>query len=229
MTGHHKPFAFDRVFAPDGTVLRDGDQVKRMLTEAEAAEREAAAADAARRSEEAESAKAAADALRQLAGRMQAVIARMDGESEQMRADAARLAVTAAKVIAGKALEHYAEDTIEACAKEALEDLRAEPRLAVRVAPHLADPIAERLYAAAEKSGFDGAVVVRADEEVSTGDVVLEWRAGAIERTAAQIETRISEAVEKWLARPEDAAEPDAPADDETHDTDNAEPEAGAA
>ena len=228
MTGHHKPFAFDRVFAADGTVLRDGDRVKRMLTEAEAAEREAAAADAARQSEEAASAKAAAEALRQLAGRMQAVIARMDAESEQMRADAARLAVTAAKVIAGKALENYAEDTIEECAREALNDLRAEPRLAVRVAPNLADPIAERLYAAAEQSGFDGAVVVRADEEVSTGDVVLEWRAGAIERTAAEIEARISDAVEKWLARPDDAGARDDATQDEP-DNQDAEPEAGAA
>jgi flagellar assembly protein FliH len=48
-------------------------------------------------------------------------------------------------------------------------------------------------------------VVVRADEEVSAGDCVIEWRAGAIERSASEIEARIADAVRKWLTHPQDA------------------------
>ena len=84
-----------------------------------------------------------------------------DAPLEYMRADAARLAIAAARAVAGAAMERYGADTIEACVKDALADLRAEPRIAVRVAPHLADPLAERLYQYAEAEGFDGAVVVR--------------------------------------------------------------------
>lgn len=202
MSQAYKPFAFDRVFAEDGTVLRDGESVKRMLTLEEAEAKAEAAADQARRSEDAAASKEAAEALKQLTGRMQAVLSRMDTESTALREDAARLAAAAAARIAGKALEQYGEEAIVDCVREALIDLRAEPRIAVRVAPHLADPIADRLYQEAERMGFEGAVVVRADEEVAGGDCVLEWRAGVIERTAADIETRIGEAVEKWLARP---------------------------
>jgi flagellar assembly protein FliH len=204
-----KPFAFDREFAADGTVLRDGDTIRRVLTEDEAQALAESAAEQARQTEEAQAARASAEALRQVSAKLQALLARLDAESEALREDAARLAVAAASAIAGKALEQYGADTIEACAKEALADLRAEPRIAVRVAPNLADVIAERLYAFAEAEGFDGAVVVRADDEIAAGDCVLEWRAGAVERTAAEIETRIAEAVNTWLANP-DAGEDEA-------------------
>lgn len=207
MTASFKRFAFDREYAADGTVLRDGERVRRIFTEdearamADAAAGKAAEGDAARM----------ADTLRQISGRMQAVLARMDNESEAMRADAVRLAMAAARAIAGAALDRYGADTIEACAREALAELRAEPRLAVRVAPELVEEIAERLDSEAARMGFEGAVIVRADEEVGPGDVVLEWRAGAVERTAADIEQRLEDTARKWLAAP--AGDSDASSD----------------
>lgn len=202
MSQAYKPFAFDRVFSEDGTVLRDGDRVKNILTREEADAQAQTAADAARQSEEVQASREAAEALKQLTGRMQAVLSRMDAESASIREDATRLAAAAAAKIAGRALEEYGADTITECVREALADLRSEPRIAVRVAPHLADVLAERLHESAETMGFEGAVVVRADDQVASGDCVLEWRAGVIERTAADIESRIADAIEKWLARP---------------------------
>ncbi|KAA5802177.1 hypothetical protein F1654_10060 [Alkalicaulis satelles] len=202
MTSHFTRFAFDREYAPDGTVLRDGEKVRRVFTEDEARSLADAAAREAAASEESRSAAAAAEALRQIAGRMQAVLARMDAESEALREDAVRLALTAAGVIAGAALERFGADTVEACVRDAMAELRAEPRLAVRVAPALADSMAERLYEQAQLMGFEGAVIVRADAEAAPGDVVLEWRAGAIERTASDIAARLQAAAEKWLAAP---------------------------
>jgi len=213
MSDTFKPFAFDREFAADGTVLRDGDKIKKVLTEAEAKAMADAAAAEARQDEEADAARATAEALKQVTAKLQALHARLDQESEALRQDAARLALAAARAIAGAALEQYGEETIEACLTDALSDLRAEPRIAVRVAPHLADIVAERLYAFADQEGLDGAVVVRADDEVSAGDCVLEWRAGAIERTANEIEARIAETVRKWLADPDSQAETGGSAD----------------
>ncbi len=213
MSDQFKPFAFDREFAADGTVLRDGEKIRRILTEAEARAMADAAASDARQGEEAEAARAAADALKQVNAKLQALHARLDQESEALREDAARLAMAAARAIAGAALEQYGADTIEACLKEALSDLRSEPRIAVRVAPPLADTIAERLYAFADQEGLDGAIVVRADEEVGLGDCVLEWRAGAIERTASEIEARIEETVRKWLAEPQSRSDAGSSAD----------------
>lgn len=198
MTTSFRRFAFDREYAADGTVLRDGERVRRIFTEDEA---RAMADAAANRAAEGDAARMA-ETLRQISGRMQAVLARMDDESEAMRADAVRLALAAARSIAGAALDRFGADTIEACAREALAELRAEPRLAVRVAPHLVEEIAERLDSEAARLGFEGAVIVRADEDVGAGDVVLEWRAGAVERTAADIEQRLEDTARKWLAAP---------------------------
>ncbi|MBI1264014.1 MAG: hypothetical protein GC187_04685 [Alphaproteobacteria bacterium] len=198
MTTSFRRFAFDREYAADGTVLRDGERVRRLFTEDEAR----AMADAAASQAATADAQKAADTLRQLSGRMQAVLARMDAESEAMREDAVRLALAAARVIAGAALDRYGADAIEACAREALAELRAEPRLAVRVAPSLVDEIAERLDGEAARLGFEGAVIVRGDEDVVCGDVVLEWRAGAVERTAADIAARLEDTARKWLAAP---------------------------
>jgi flagellar assembly protein FliH len=202
VTRKARPFAFDREFAADGTVLRDGEKIRRVLTEDEAQALASSAAQEARQSEEAEAARASADALRQINAKLHALLAQLNSESEQLREDAARLAIAAARAIAGKALDQYGIETIEACVKEALGDLRAEPRISIRVAPHIADPIAERLHDWAEAEGMEGAVLVRADDEVATGDCFLEWRAGTIERSAAEIEARIGEVVENWLANP---------------------------
>ncbi|MCC5995726.1 MAG: hypothetical protein JJU18_05075 [Oceanicaulis sp.] len=202
MTSAFRRFAFDREYAADGTVLRDGEKLRRVFTEDEARAMADAAAREAAGSHEAQTATAAAEALRHIAGRMQAVIARMDAESEALREDAVRLALTAAGVIAGAALERYGADTVEACVRDAMAELRAEPRLAVRVAPELADVMAERLYEQAETMGFEGKVIVRADPDTVPGDVVLEWRSGAIERTAADITARLQAAADKWLAGP---------------------------
>ena len=209
MSDTFKPFAFDREFAADGTVLRDGEKIRKVLTEAEAAALADEAAEQARKGEESQAARATVDALKQVTAKLQALHARLDQESDALREDAARLALVAARAIAGAALEQYGEETIKACVVEALADLRAEPRIAVRVAPHLADPIAERLYAFAQNEGMDGAVVVRADEEIAMGDCVVEWRAGAIERTASEIEARIEDTVRKWLADPDADASSD--------------------
>lgn len=213
----HTPFSFDRVFASDGTVLRDGERVKRMLTLAEAQEQADAAAARALESDTAETSRAAAEALKTLAGRIQVILARMDAESEAIRADAARLAVAAARQIAGAALAAHGDETVLECASSIMDDLRAEPRIAVRVTPVLADMIAERLYAEAERRGLEGAVIVRADDEVAVGDCVLEWRSGSVERTASDIEARIAELVERWLAAPSGAQ-------DASPSTDEAEP-----
>lgn len=207
MSDTFKPFAFDREFAADGTVLRDGQKIRKVLTEAEAKAMADEAASEARRSEEAEAARATAEALKQVTAKLQALHARLDQESEVLREDAVRLALAVARTIAGAALDRFGEDTIASCVREALRDLRSEPRIAVRVAPHLADSVAERLYAFADAEGLEGAVIVRADEDTPVGDCVIEWRSGAIERSAQDIEARITEVVGKWLADPEPEAE----------------------
>ena len=112
MSTRHTPFGFDRVFAADGTVLRDGERVKRMLTLSEAQEQAEAAARQALQGETAEAARQTAEAVKVLSARIQTILVRMDTESAAMRADAARLALSAARQIAGAALERFGDEAV---------------------------------------------------------------------------------------------------------------------
>ncbi len=217
MSTRHTPFGFDRVFAADGTVLRDGERVKRMLTLAEAEEQAEAAARQALQGETAEAARQTAEAVKVLSARIQTILVRMDTESAAMRADAARLALSAARQIAGAALERFGDEAVLECAGSIMDDLRAEPRIAIRVAPQLADAVADQLQAVAELKGFEGALVIRGDEEVAVGDCVLEWRAGSVERSASDIETRIGDIIERWLAAPAEDTTPHMAAEELKH------------
>ena len=200
-------FAFDREFAPDGTVLREGDVFKRVYTEEEMQMAAEQAAIAAQEMAEVQAQEAAAEAAKQLVGQVAALTGRLAAEAEAMRQDAARLALATARAIAGEALQRYGEDTLMQCITEALTDLRGEPRIAVRVAPQFADQLGALLDEEAKMAGLDGALIVRADSEVAVGDCLIEWRSGAIERTAADIEAHIAQAVANWLAHPDDDAQ----------------------
>ena len=206
MTDGFRKFDFDREFAPDGRILREGDTFKRVYTEEEMQMVAEQAAEAARQVAEAQ--EAAAEAAGQVVHQVAGLLGRMQAESEAMRQDAARLALASARIIAGAALEQFGEETLTNCITEALSDLRSEPRIAVRVNPSMADALAEILEGEAAQRGLEGALIVRADAEIARTDCVLEWRSGAIERTTADIEARIEQAVTNWLAQPreDDAA-----------------------
>lgn len=208
MTDGFRKFDFDREFAPDGRILREGDTFKRVYTEEEMQMVAEQAAEAARQVAEIEAQEAAAEAAGQVVHQVAGLLGRMQAESEAMRQDAARLALASARIIAGAALEQFGEETLTNCITEALSDLRSEPRIAVRVNPSMADALAEILEGEAAQRGLDGALIVRADAEIARTDCVLEWRSGAIERTTADIEARIEQAVTNWLAQPreDDAA-----------------------
>jgi len=202
VTDGFRKFDFDREFAPDGRILREGDTFKRVYTEDEMQMVAEQAAEAARQVAEIEAQEAAAEAAGQVVHQVAGLLGRLQAESEAMRQDAARLALASARIIAGAALEQYGEETLKDCITEALADLRSEPRVAVRVNPSMSDALAEILEGEAAQHGLEGALIVRADADVPRTDCVLEWRSGAIERTTADIESRIEQAVKNWLAQP---------------------------
>ena len=103
---------------------------------------------------------------------------------------------------AGQALDQFPLDTIEAVAREAVQDLRSEPRLSVRCAPELVEALSERLEETARNAGFDGAILVRGEDGLRSADVRLEWGAGAVQRSADEIDARLNDVVARWLASP---------------------------
>lgn len=213
-------FAFSTVFSESGEVLRDGDRIRRILTEAEAEEAKKAAFAEGEASQVARAAQTEADALRAVASQMQLILSRLHGESEALRADSAKLAVAAARKIAGAALEQYGAETVASLAAEAMSELRGEPRLSVHCAPDLEAPLSEKLAEVAKQTGFEGAIVVRGESGLTGADCRLEWRRGSISQSSEEIGARLETLVAKWLDQaPQDDADTDTPSSDGRADT----------
>ncbi|WP_022697064.1 flagellar assembly protein FliH [Euryhalocaulis caribicus] len=185
-----KPFQFGTEFSADGEVLRSAE-TKRVLTLEEVEAEKDKAREEGRQGMEAE----AAQALKTLAGQMQMALSQTASIHDSLRADAAELALTAARKIAGAALDGYPDaeltDLIESCASE----LRAAPRLRARVPAHLMDRLKPALEQAVAEIGFEGMLRVDPVEDAASGMVCLDWDEGAVtfdpEETTARIETLV--------------------------------------
>jgi flagellar assembly protein FliH len=71
----------------------------------------------------------------------------------------------------------------------------------VRVAEELVEPAGARLKALADERGFTGRLVLLPAPELAPDDARIEWADGGVERNRSEIERRIAEAVERYLAR----------------------------
>jgi flagellar assembly protein FliH len=143
--------------------------------------------------------RASSDALRAIASLMQMMLGRLSEEAHSLRTDAAEVAIAAARVVAGTALDAFGEEAVADIVTTAVAQLRDVPRLVVRVSPDLAETIEARLIGCAREAGFNGEIAVRADPDASIGDCTLDWGDGAIthDRTAAF--EAIAQAGQNWL------------------------------
>lgn len=218
-----RKFDFGTVFSADGEVLRDGENVRRVLTseEVELAKQKAFADGEA--SVVAQAAQQQAEAVRAIASQMQLILSRLQAESDSLRRDAATTALIAAKKIAGAALDQHAAGSVTEFAQSIMTDLRDEPVFRIRCADAIAGDVSTALEQTASEAGFAGAIDVRADSEMTGADCRLEWGSGEIERSRADIENRIDALVAEWLAAPIE----DAPAEAAADDTADSDPAAG--
>jgi flagellar assembly protein FliH len=144
--------------------------------------------------------RATSESLRAIANLMQMTLGRLSEEAQSLREDAAEIALTAAKVIAGSALDAFGDEAVADIVSKAVEQLRDAPRLVVRVAPELAETIEGRLIDCARQAGFYGEIVVRGDPDAASGDCNLDWGDGAITHNRAAAFEIITQAGQDWLA-----------------------------
>jgi flagellar assembly protein FliH len=190
-------------FAPpddfaDGTILRGPRRDARIQAEIDAA-REAGREEGFRAALD-ETATRQADALQAIARQMQLVLSRLGPESEALRNDCAELALAAARALAGAALTENGAALARALVTAAAQDLRAAPRLVVRLPEDAAAVAAPLLAQAARSAGHDGAVEVLTDPSARPGDVTLSWDGGAIVRSGAAIDEAVERLVADWRA-----------------------------
>jgi flagellar assembly protein FliH len=198
MTNARK-YAFDTEFAPDGAILRDPP--RRLTTE----QLEAECANAYERGKQdaiAHAEREAAAALEALASAASAVVARLDAESRATRTEAAQLALVAARKIAGAALDAFGEERAAAAIEAAMDMLRHQPRLVVKLSPEAAETLGPRITEMAQTHAYAGAVLVRPQPGLKAGEVVVDWSDGVIAMNPDDAAARIEDMIEAALAAP---------------------------
>lgn len=141
----------------------------------------------------------AAESLRTIAKMMQIILGRLQRETQELNEDAVLVALSAAKELAGNAIEQFEKAAIENYFKEALSNLRNTPRITIKINKDSHDLLAPDLLKTAEEIGFEGQIEVRSDEFIANGDCAIEWQGGAIRHNQQQALDNIEKAAQNWL------------------------------
>ena len=136
---------------------------------------------------------AIAASIGQVAAAVHAAIEAMDGEIECLRAEAAGLAIVAAKKLAHAALATAPEAEVEEALRVALHQAIGEPRVVVTTSPLLAHKIQERADEIAHHEGYEGRMQFVPDDGLANADCRVEWRGGGIERAQSSIESALAD------------------------------------
>lgn len=192
-----RKFAFDTEFAPNGVVLRDAPK---RLTPEEIEAQCALAYQKGKQDAVAQAERDAAAALQALADASSAILTRLDAESRAMREEAARIAIVAARKIADAALDAFGDERTAAAIEAAMDALRHQPRLVVKLSPSAAEALKPRIAAMCETHAYAGAILVRAEPTLGAGEVSIDWSDGVVTLDPADAANRINTLLEAALA-----------------------------
>lgn len=143
--------------------------------------------------------KSAADALQRIAEHVAHLGATHERAIVNIRADAARLAFNIADRLAAGLIEREPMGEIEKLVGECLERLQAEPRIVIRVAEDLVEPLHERIAQLSTSAGFAGKIVLIGEPQMAIGDCRVEWPDGGAERDMTALLNDVEEAVKRYL------------------------------
>ena len=138
-----------------------------------------------------------ADALARIAESLATLLATQDAATM----DAQRRALAATQMIIAKLVPGLAAKDplteVEAFATKCLHEAIDEPRVVLRVAQEIYEPLRERLDALAQAAGYAGRIVLLADDAIAPGDARVEWADGGAERNLAGQCAEVNELLER--------------------------------
>ena len=113
-------------------------------------------------------------------------------------------AIMALRAIVAKTLPAFAAKAplaeVEAFAAKYFREAIDEPRIVLRVANEVYEPVKSQLDAMVAATGYPGRVVLLADEDLAPGDARVEWADGGAERRFGQQLSEIDAAIARLFA-----------------------------
>jgi flagellar assembly protein FliH len=190
-------FTFDTVFAAKNDVASDAARArqKRPMTQAEIDVVRAEARAEGVTSGEVRAAEAIAAATNEAANALRLVLQRSHSDIEMVRAEAAKLALVAARTLARSALDALPSSEVEAALRESLHQAIGEPRVVLRASPKVAQALQSRIAEITHEEGYEGRVQISADPTIRGADCRIEWRGGGAERSETALEAALADVI----------------------------------
>lgn len=197
----HQPFVFSTEFDASGEVVsaRPTRTVKRVYLAAEVEALVAQARAEAREQAMAELEGVQAMALAEIGQAVGRALPGLARVAHEHRAASADLALAAARIIAGSALEQTPQGPLHEALEALGHEIDATPRLVVRTGG-LSDDARGRIEAVCAEAGFTGQVSFRDDPGMDVAAFALEWADGRAEYSPEDSARRVGEALAAALA-----------------------------
>lgn len=201
MTQFSRPFAFDTEFSDTGAVLTASSfrPIKRAYAPAEVEALVAQARLEAREAALGEAESMRAMALSTIAQALAQAMPALAGVAQAHREQSAELALTAARVVAGAALEHFPLGPLKTALEALSQEIEASSRLVVQ-SSGLSGETRHAIEALCADAGFSGAVLFREEPMSSPAAFRLEWADGRADYDPAAAAERMAAALSAALA-----------------------------
>ena len=199
MTQQIRAFNFETEFTPQGEVLRGPDRkyFSREETDEMAAKARVEGEAKARQTVEAKG----FASVDRIVANLAPVAAQLAGIAEQLRAEAAEMALIAAKRIAGTALDKAGEEAAAAAITDVVRQLKLNPVISVSVAPDaLAD--VERRMDHLRRLGVGASITFVANPNAKPGDWEVVWGEGSAGFSRDGVEAAIDAIIQARLQDP---------------------------
>ena len=201
-----RPFVFDTVFDGDRVVV--APRPKRAYSPEEVDVLRAESYAEGERSSLARTEAEAAAALAEVARAAHAALDALTRIAHEHRTAAAELALAAGRKIADAALDAFPQAPAQAALTALSRDLEATPRLLVNVAAADAHRLDAALKQAADKAGFGGQIVLKADPAMPKAAFIFDWGDGRAAFDPVAASARVGDALAAALAAEGLHAEP---------------------
>lgn len=190
---------FETEFTPQGDVLRGPDRkfFSREETDALAAKARQEGEAKARQTVEAKG----FQSVDKIVAHLAPVAAQLSGLAEQLRAEAAELAMIAARKIAGDALDRNGQDAAASAIADVVRQLKLNPVITVTMAQESLAEV-ERRMEQLRRQGIGTNIAFVADANARPGDWKVVWSEGSTGFTREGVEAAIDAIIKARLQDP---------------------------
>jgi flagellar assembly protein FliH len=197
-------YTFDIEFRPEGDLVSNAARArqKKAYTTEEIDTLSSKAREQGLKSGQVRAAEQQSLEVGKLVAALREVVQRSSRATDDVREEAALIALAAARKLAGFAIDALPAADVEDVLRHALHQALGEPRIVLHASPKVAEILRPQLAEIAQEEGFEGRVVVTGDAAMGHADCRIEWRGGGAERSQSAIEAAIAELIAHRFSHP---------------------------